>query len=135
MIYFAKINDSGVVTEVVVIEQDQENRGQEFLAEDLGLGGRWEKTCYNTHGGVYHDPETNEPSIDQSKAYRKNFAGPGYSYDEERDAFIPPRPFESWTLNEDTCLWEAPISKPETGGPWIWNEENQEWEEFIFPED
>lgn len=134
MIYFAKINDIGVVTEVAVVEQDQENRGQEFLAEDLGLGGRWEKTCHNTRGGIYYDPETNEPSIDQSKSFRKNFAGIGFIYDEERDAFIGPKPFESWILNEDTCTWEAPTPKPEEG-IWFWNEELGNWEEIVIEDE
>jgi hypothetical protein len=67
---------------------------------------------------------------DQSKAYRKNYAGIGYSYDESRDAFIPPRPFESWNINEEACLWNAPTPMPETGGPWTWDEPTLSWIEI-----
>lgn len=133
MAHFAEIDKNNVVLRVFVVPNEQENRGQEFLAEDLGLGGRWIKTSYNTRGGIYYDPETGEPSIDQSKAFRKNYAGINSIFDETRNAFIPPRPFESWTLNEETCLWEPPVPMPETGGPWIWNEELGDWEEFITP--
>jgi hypothetical protein len=86
------------------------------------------RTSCNTFGGVHRDPETGEPSDDQSKAYRFNFAGLGYTYDEERDAFIPPKPFESWVLDEDTCLWDAPIPMPEDGATYTWNEGTQSWD-------
>lgn len=130
MAHFAEIDENNMVIRVFVVENEQEHRGQEFLANDLGLGGRWEKTSYNTHGGIHYNAETNEPSNDQLKAFRKNYAGIGYFYDEIRDAFIPPKPFESWVLNEETCLWEAPIPIPVSGGPWTWNEDNQQWEEI-----
>lgn len=98
MAHFAHI-DNGIVTEVLVIPNDQEHRGQEFLANDLGLGGTWIQTSYNTHGGQHSKGGT---------PLRKNYAGIGYTYDPSRDAFIPPQPDPTWTLNEDTCLWEAP---------------------------
>ena len=133
MAHFAELDENNIVIRVLVVPDEQENRGQQYLAEDLNFGGIWVQTSRNTQGGVYLDSETHEPTLDQSKAFRKNFAGPGYIYDEERDAFIPPKPFESWSLDEETCWWEPPTPMPETGGPWIWNEELGEWEEFIFP--
>ena len=99
MAHFARINDTDTVTEILVIPDDQEHRGQEFLANDLGLGGTWIQTSYNTHGGQHSEGGT---------PLRKNYAGIGYTYDPARDAFIPPQPDPTWTLNEDTCLWEAP---------------------------
>ena len=86
------------------------------------------RTSYNTRGGIYYDPNTNEPSSDQSKSFRKNYAGLGYSYDEARDAFIPPQPYPSWTLNESTCLWEAPVPYPDDNQMHLWNEETQQWD-------
>lgn len=91
--------------------------------------GEWIQTSYNTRGGVHYDPNTGQPSADQSKALRKNYAGAGYAYDKERDAFIPPKPFPSWTLNEDSCLWEAPVAKPTDGKFYSWNEDSQSWVE------
>jgi hypothetical protein len=131
MAYFAEIDENGIVLRVVVIDNEQEHRGQDFLSDDLNLGGIWLQTSYNTHGGTYYDPGTNEPSLDQSKSYRKNYAGVGFVYDPIRDAFIPPKPFDSWILNEETCWWEPPIPMPKTGGPWQWNEELEDWEQVL----
>jgi len=106
-----------------------------FVGKNEGEDGvDWEqyynakRTSYNTRGGIHYDPETNEPSVDQSKAFRKNYAGIGYTYDSQRDAFIPPQPYPSWTLNEETCLWYSPVPYPTDGEPYIWNEENQTWD-------
>lgn len=99
MAHFAEIDQDNKVIRVVVVPDDQEDRGQEFLANDLSLGGTWRKTSYNTHGGVHATGGT---------PYRKNYAGVGYTYDASRDAFIPPQPNPTWTLNEETCLWEEP---------------------------
>jgi hypothetical protein len=93
----------------------------------------WYETSYNIYGGVYYDPETGKPHKDQKLAKatagrkRKNYAGIGYRYDSERDAFIPPTPYPSWKLNEDTCLWDAPIPYPDDGEMYLWNEHAQEW--------
>ena len=84
---------------VLVVPDEQEHRGQEFLAEDLAIGGTWRKTSYNTHGGVHATGGT---------PFRKNYAGIGMIYDQYRDAFIPEQPDPSWILNEETCLWEDP---------------------------
>jgi hypothetical protein len=86
------------------------------------------RTSYNTIGGIHLNPITNEPSEDQTKAFRKNYAGIGYYYDEERDAFIPPKPFPSWILNEFSCLWESPIPYPNDGNIYEWNEDTQTWD-------
>ena len=89
--------------------------------------GEWIKTSYNTRGGIHYEPDSNTPSPDQSKSLRKNYAGVGYAYDVQRDAFIPPKPYPSWVLNEFSCLWEAPIPYPDDGGFYVWNEETQSW--------
>jgi hypothetical protein len=128
MAHFAELDENNVVLRILVIDNGQEGRGQEFLSQDLGLGGRWEKTSYNTCLGIYYNPENGQPSSDQTKSYRKNYAGIGFTFDETRDAFIPPKPFESWILNENTCSWEAPIPMP-IEGLWIWNEEIENWAE------
>jgi len=121
MAHFAEIDDNNIVTRVLVVGDDQEDRGQEFLADDLGLGGIWKKTSYNTQGGVHTLGGT---------PFRKNYAGIGYSFDAERDAFIPPKPFASWILNEETCNWNAPVEMPvEEGKFFTWNEETTSWDE------
>lgn len=112
MSHFAKVID-GVVTEVLVIEQD---------VIDTGLFGNpalFVQTSYNTRGGQH--PE--------GRPLRKNFAGIGYSYDAERDAFIPPQPFPSWLLNEETCLWDAPVPYPDDGALYLWDEDTLSWVE------
>ena len=119
--HFAKVSN-GIVTKVIVAEQDFFNN---FVDDSPG---QWIQTSYNTRGGVHYTPNTNEPSADQSKAIRKNYAGIGYSYDTTKDAFIPPQPFNSWTLNEDTCLWDSPVPYPVDGKPYKWNEEIVNWE-------
>ena len=120
MAHFAEIDNEGIVLRVLVVSDDQEDRGQEFLADDLGLGGTWKKTSYNTVGGVHQNGGT---------PFRKNYAGIGFKYDSVRDAFIPPKPFNSWNLNEDTCLWEAPVAMPTDGKLYTWNEEQTKWDE------
>jgi len=123
--HFAKVSN-GIVTRVIVAEADFFNN---FVDDSPG---QWIQTSYNTRGGVHYQPNTNEPSEDQSKALRKNYAGIGYTYDSTRDAFIPPQPFNSWTLNEDTCLWDSPVPYPEDGKLYEWNEELVNWEEVII---
>lgn len=121
MAHFAKIED-GIVVQVNVIDEEY------FYANrETRYTGQWVQTSYNTRGGVHYNNETGEESADQSKALRKNYAGIGFTYDEDRDAFIPPKPFESWLLDEDTCLWNAPIPMPTDGGRYEWNEEVGDW--------
>jgi hypothetical protein len=117
MSHFAKV-ENGVVTQVIVIEQDVLNLGH------WGDPASWVQTSYNTSGGQH--PE--------GRPLRKNYAGIGYTYDSGRDAFIPPKPFASWLLNEDTCLWNAPTPMPvEEGKMFIWNEPTTAWVEFVAP--
>jgi hypothetical protein len=112
MSHFAKIVD-GIVTQVIVAEP-------EFFQTFVDTSpGEWIQTSYNTHGGQH--PE--------NRPLRKNYAGVGFTYDRDRDAFIPPQPYPSWTLNEDTCLWESPIAYPDDGKMYTWDEQNQTWRE------
>jgi hypothetical protein len=108
MSHFAKVI-GGIVTEVLVIEQDVIDTGA------FGDPALWVQTSYNTYGGQH--PE--------GRPLRKNYAGIGYTYDAARDAFIAPQPFPSWTLNEDTCLWAAPVPMPDDGKVYYWDEATQ----------
>lgn len=118
MAHFAKVVD-GIVTKVIVAESDFFNN---FVDESAG---QWIQTSYNTHGGIHYGQDGNP---DGGVALRKNFAGVGYTYDATKDAFIAPQPYDSWVLNEDSCLWEAPISMPDNGNSYDWNEETVSWE-------
>jgi len=124
MAHYAKVTD-GIVTKVIVAEPEFFNT---FVDDSAG---EWIQTSYNTRGGVHYQPDSNTPSQDQTKALRKNYAGIGFTYNYEKDAFIPPKPFESWTLNEDTCLWEAPVAYPDDGKMYIWNESITNWTEVV----
>jgi hypothetical protein len=110
MSHFAKV-ENGIVTQVIVAEQD-------FVDAQEGT---WVQTSYNTYGGVHYSPETREP--DGGVALRKNYAGIGYIYDSDRDAFYAPQPYPSWTLNESSCIWEAPIPIPDDGNRYEWDED------------
>ena len=118
MAHFAEIDADNLVVRVLVVPDVQENRGQEYLADDLGLGGTWKKTSYNTQGGVH---------VNGGTPYRKNYAGIGYTFDAAKDAFIPPKPFASWTLNETTCNWEAPVAMPTDDKMYRWEEATTSW--------
>lgn len=111
MSHYAKVENS-IVTQVIVAEEDFIQTGA------LGDPAGWIQTSYNTHGGQH--PE--------DRPLRKNYAGIGYTYDSTRDAFIPPQPYPSWTMSEETCLWNAPVAMPTEGGPFTWNEEAQTWD-------
>ena len=131
MAHYAYINNSNKVTAVIVgRDEDDLADGVESWEAYFSAKGNGQalRTSYNTRGGVHYTD--GEPSEDQSKALRKNYAGIGFTYDADRDAFIPPKPFESWILDENTCLWEAPVAYPEDGGSYNWNEETQSWEEI-----
>lgn len=120
MAHYAKVKD-GVVQTVITAKQ-------EFFDTFVDTSpGEWIKTSYNTRGGIHYEPDSNTPSPDQSKSLRKNYAGVGYTYDAQRDAFIPPKPFASWVLNEDSCLWEAPTPMPDDGQKHSWDESTQSW--------
>lgn len=108
MAHFAQVDENNIVTQVLVVPDEQEGRGQDFLANDLGLGGRWIQTSYNNR-------------------IRKQYAGIGYRYDEAADVFVAPQPFPSWTLDENHD-WQAPKPYPTDGVMYIWNENNLDWE-------
>ena len=111
MSHFAKV-ENGIVTQVIVAEQDVIDSGM------FGIG--WVQTSYNTYGGVHKNGGT---------PLRKNYAGIGFTYDSGRDAFIPPKPFASWTLNETTCLWNAPTPMPTDNKLYTWDEPTTSWVE------
>ena len=122
MAHFCKIGKGNKVLKVEVVSNDiatTEQAGADFLNNLYGTNDIWKKTSYNTYGGIHQLDGT---------PFRKNFAGIGYQYDDIRDAFIPPKPYPSWTLNETTCLWESPVSYPTDGQRYTWNETNQTWD-------
>jgi hypothetical protein len=127
MASFAKIGLNGKVIEVQSVVNEvlhdangveQESIGIDFLTKLTGWA-IWKQTSYNTHAGVHSSGGI---------PLRKNHAGVGYTYDEDRDAFIPPKPFNSWILNEDTCQWQSPIPYPQDNNKYNWNEQNQSWD-------
>jgi hypothetical protein len=129
MASFAKIGLNNKVIEVLSVHNDvlkdangveQEVLGIDFLTKLHGWA-IWKQTSYNTHGGVHKLDGT---------PLRKNHAGIGFTYDEDKDAFIPQKPYNSWTLNETTCLWEAPSARPDDGKFYKWNEETTSWDEI-----
>ena len=127
MAHFAELDGDNIVTRVLVVNDADASDGQNFLANTLGLGGTWKQTSYNTSGGVHSTGGT---------PFRKNYAGVGYTYDSGRDAFIPPKPYASWLLNEDTCLWDAPTPMPvEEGKIFKWVEEDLNWQEVVIPQE
>jgi len=111
MAHFAEIDENNIVTQVLVVPDEQEHRGQEYLANDLGLGGTWVQTSYN-------------------HKIRKQFAGIGFKYDLEADVFVSTQPFASWLLDENHD-WQAPVAYPEDGVIYTWNEENLDWEAVV----
>ena len=122
MAHFAKLGIGNKVIKIEVVSNDiatSEQAGVDFLNNLYRTNDVWKKTSYNTIGGVHKLDGT---------PFRKNYAGIGFKYDQTRDAFIPPKPFQSWTLNETSCLWEAPVEKPSDGQSYDWNETNQTWD-------
>jgi hypothetical protein len=128
MASFAKIENNIIITVESVVNDvlkdsngvEQESIGIEFLRTLYNEPNAiWKQTSYNTIGGVHSSGGT---------PFRKNHAGIGYTYDSQRDAFISPKPYNSWILNEDTCLWNPPIDKPNDGNKYKWNEETLNWE-------
>ena len=135
MAHFAKLNQENIVIAVNIVHNNEllvdgvesEQKGVDFLNNLYKTNDVWKQTSYNTKGGVHKLGET---------PLRKNYAGTGYTYDETRDAFIPPKTvdkeskevYASWILNEDTCLWEAPIAEPDDDLLYVWNEETTSWD-------
>ena len=115
MAHFAEIDNNKVVLRILVVDNNDllDSEGNESEALGItylknGFGSDWVQTSYN-------------------RTFRKNYAGMGYTYDSTRDAFIPPQEFASWTLNEDTCRWEAPTAMPDDGNSWVWDEDTLQW--------
>ena len=121
MAHYAKVV-SGIVTQVIVAEAEFFNT---FVDDTPGA---WVQTSYNTRGGVHYEPNSETASSDQSKALRKNYAGVGFIYDSDKDAFYEPQPYASWTLNNTTFIWEAPIASPD-------NVKNYYWDESLYQSD
>jgi len=113
MAHFAEIDENNIVIRVLVTNNDEPNEGYDWLVKNLG--GTWIQTSYN-------------------RKIRKNFAGIGFNYNQELDAFIPPSPFDSWTLNEQTCQWQSPTTYPTDGFTYLWNESELAWELADFAE-
>ena len=127
MAHFTKLNQNNIVITVNVVHNNEllvdgvenEQKGVDFLNNLFNTNDNWKQTSYNTRGGVHKLGGT---------PFRKNYAGVGYTYDEARDAFIEPQPYPSWTLNEDTCGWEAPVAFPNDGKSYNWNESTTSWD-------
>ena len=124
MAHYALLNHKNIVKRVITGKcQDESDADMELVFQDM-FKMKCRQTSYNTFGGVHTLGGT---------PFRKNFASIGYTFDEDRDAFIPPKPkdLDSWVLNEDSCLWEAPIPYPDDGQNYEWNEETQSWDLII----
>ena len=128
MAYFAKLGTGNIVEQVISINNsvitdnngiEKEQLGVDFINNLYGTNDIWKQTSFNTHGGVHNNNGT---------PFRKNYAGIGYQYDQTRNAFIAPKPYNSWVLNEDTCLWEAPVARPNDEGQYTWNEQTLSWD-------
>lgn len=115
MAHFAELDDQNIVIRVLVTDNNDPNGDEGYQWLEETLGGTWIQTSYNGN-------------------FRKNFAGIGYTYDSNLDAFIAPKPFDSWELNEDTCRWEAPVPMPTDGFSYKWNEDELAWELLDFSE-
>ena len=123
MAHYAFLDESNIVTDVIVGKnEDEEGTNWEQHYGNF-RGQRCKRTSYNTHGGVH---------TGGGVPLRKNYAGIGYTYDGTRDAFIPPKPYPSWLLDETTCLWEAPVPMPDGGGLYRWDEAAGEWVEYTL---
>ena len=125
MAHYAFLDANNIVTEVIV-GKDEGEEGIDWEQHYGKFRGQiCKRTSYNTYGGIHSSGGT---------PLRKNYAGIGHTYDAGRDAFIPPRPFASWLLNEDTCLWDPPVVYPNDGKLYTWNESTTSWDEIVNPE-
>ena len=124
MAHFSKLGTGNIVERVEVVSNDiatDEQTGIDFLNNLYGTRDTWKQTSYNTKGGVH---------LLGGTPFRKNYGGIGFTYDQTKDAFIPPKPFDSWTLNETTCIWEAPVDYPSDGKDYEWDESSTSWKEI-----
>jgi len=127
MAYFAKINSDNIVEQIIEVHNNEllvdgiedEQQGINFIHKTFGTNDTWKQTSYHTAAGVHKLGGT---------PFRKNYAGEGYTYDATRDAFYEPKPYNSWILNETTCLWEAPVAQPDDNKSYEWNEETLSWD-------
>jgi len=124
MAHYAFLDSNNIVVEVIVgkDETDTSENWEDHYSQIRNLNCK--RTSYNTQGGKH---------LNGGTPFRKNYAGIGYKYDSAKDAFIPPKPFDSWTLNETTCLWESPVEYPTDGNYYIWDEEGQQWSAISLP--
>jgi hypothetical protein len=125
MAHYTFLDDNYIVTEVIVGKDETNFDWEQYYS--IKRGQLCKRTSYNTKGGIYYNPITNLPDDDQSKAFRKNYAGLGFTYDPIRDAFISPKPYPSWILNEGSCIWEAPVLYPNDGQLYSWDETTKSW--------
>jgi len=116
MAHWAEIDKNNVVVQVLIGDDNEPDKGYQWLVDNLG--GTWVQTSYNTRAGAH---------ILGGKPFRKNYAGIGYTYDKDLDAFIPPRTYASWTLDKETCTWVPPKKYPNDGKLYNWNEDKKEW--------
>lgn len=123
MAHYAFLDENNIVTQVIVGKDEGENGVDWEQHYGAFMGQTCKRTSYNTQGGVHTGGGT---------PFRKNYAGIGYSYDAQRDAFIPPKPFDSWVLNEDSCQWEPPVPYPDDGLLYQWDESTASWVEVVF---
>ena len=124
MAHFSKLGTGNIVERVEVVSNDiatDEQTGVDFLNDLYKTRDVWKKTSYNTKGGVH---------LLGGTPFRKNYGGIGFTYDQTKDAFIPPKPFDSWTLNETTCIWEAPVAYPSDDKDYEWDESSTSWKEI-----
>ena len=119
MAHFAELDNNNIVVRVIVVADENEADGENWCRNLLG--GFWKKTSYNTQAGVH---------LTGGTPFRKNYAGIGYKYDPDRDAFVPPKPFNSWVLNETTCVWDPPTPMPSDGKLYRWDEDTLAWIEL-----
>lgn len=137
MAHFAQIDDNNIVQQVIVIDQAELDTG------NWGDPTKWIQTSYNTLGGVYYTPNERTPDPDQSKAFRKNYAGIGFTWlsnGPDGPGFVPPKPFPSWIMNSFSYLWESPVPIPATPWPenvitYIWDEETISWQPVLKQQD
>ena len=120
MAHYAKVVN-GIVEKVIVADAEF----FDTFVDDTP--GKWIQTSYNTRGGIHYEANSNTPSSDQAKALRKNFAGINWIYDEDKDMFSPPQPYPSWTIDDATGFWKAPVAYPSDGNKYDWNESTKSW--------
>jgi hypothetical protein len=134
MSHWAEIDENNLVIRTTVGDNNDPagDEGYQWLIDNLG--GTWLKTSYNAMGGKWRNPASNE--LTNNPGFRKNYAAVGYTYNEALDAFIAPKPFESWILDEETCLWEPPVEQPQNieGYVWEWLEDSQQWNQVEKPD-